>query len=59
MLALAGCRSTGTAATETRLECLAFALIRWSAADTQQTVRQIVEHNAAWDALCGQSVPPR
>jgi hypothetical protein len=26
--------------------------IRYSRTDTEETRRQIMEHNAAWDALC-------
>ena len=52
-LALAtGCRTTATGATEPGWECLAFRPIRWSRADTDATRRQVIEHNAVWDALC-------
>lgn len=52
--ALAACRTTATDAIEPRWECLAFQPILWSAKDTAGTVRQISEHNAAWDALCAE-----
>lgn len=32
--------------------CEAFEPIRYSRTDTQETRRQIREHNAMWDALC-------
>ena len=32
--------------------CQAYAPIRYSRTDTAETVRQVREHNAAWDALC-------
>ena len=32
--------------------CEAFEPIRYSRTDTEETRRQIREHNAAWDALC-------
>ena len=33
--------------------CLVFAPVTWSVADTEDTIRQIRAHNAAWDAVCG------
>lgn len=42
-----------TTGTGTDAACLAFAPITFSASrDTAETVRQVREHNAAWDALC-------
>jgi hypothetical protein len=32
--------------------CSAFEPIRWSKKDTDETIRQAKEHNAAWAALC-------
>ncbi len=32
--------------------CQAFEPIRYSKKDTDETIRQAREHNAAWDALC-------
>lgn len=56
---LAGCqttqRPTATAAIEESTEgwaCLAFRPVSWSTRDTPETVGQIREHNAAWDAVC-------
>lgn len=56
-LALTACRTTVTGATDAadraeRWECLAFRPIRWSREDTRETIDQIAEHNAVWDALC-------
>ena len=43
----------GTGGTGTDAACLAFAPITFSASnDTPETIRQVREHNAAWDALC-------
>ena len=59
-LILQACRTTGTAATDAAFqkgegwECLAFRPIRWSKHDTRQTVDQITEHNAVFEALCGE-----
>lgn len=33
--------------------CGGFHPITWSRADTDDTIRQVREHNAAWEALCG------
>ncbi len=33
--------------------CQAFEPIRWSRRDTDKTIRQAKEHNAAWVRLCG------
>lgn len=56
----AGCQttrpSTATVAIEESAEgwaCLAFRPVSWSSRDTQETVGQIREHNAVWDAVCG------
>lgn len=60
LLAMAptACRTTATGVTERadRWECLAFRPIRWSREDTRETIDQIAEHNAVWDALCGQGL---
>lgn len=51
--ALSGC-STLMAFVETKpkTECLVFQPISWSKKDTEQTVREIKEHNAVFMALC-------
>ena len=51
LLPLAACKTTTPiAATDT--SCLAYEPIRYSRNDSEETRRQIIEHNAAWDALC-------
>jgi len=56
---LSGCATLMTvfAATErpdaSAVACGALAPITWSRGDTDDTIRQIREHNAAWTALCG------
>jgi hypothetical protein len=37
--------------------CGAFKPITWSPNDTDATLRQVREHNAAWDQLCGGASP--
>jgi hypothetical protein len=50
---LAACQTIPTTGTDL---CPAFAPITYSAKnDTSETVRQIREHNAAWQAICGGS----
>ena len=50
-LLLAACKTT-TPISVTDASCLAYEPIRYSRTDTAETRRQIIEHNAAWDALC-------
>ncbi|WP_164738475.1 hypothetical protein [Aquabacter cavernae] len=50
--ALAGCAAT-TGSGGRDVFCGAAAPIRWSAADTDETIRQVKGHNAAGRALCG------
>lgn len=51
VLILPACATTiPTGATDT--SCQAFEPIRYSRKDTDETQRQVREHNAAWDALC-------
>ena len=45
--------TTGSAATDA-VACSAFDPIRWSAKDTDETIRQVKGHNAAWKAVCTQ-----
>ena len=59
-LLLAGCQTTRTTVTDRpetagNWACLAFQPIRWSSRDTKETLDQIAEHNAVWEALCGES----
>lgn len=34
-------------------ECQAFQIITYSSKDTPETVRQVIGHNGAYEALCG------
>lgn len=52
VLTLAGCATT-TASGGREVFCGAARPIRWSAADTDETIRQAKSHNAAGRALCG------
>lgn len=36
-----------------RVACGSFSPITWSPADTDESIAQIKEHNAAWKRLCG------
>lgn len=46
-------RATEPAQSQTaRVACESFTPIRWSKADTDETIAQIKAHNAAWVALC-------
>ncbi len=52
LLILPGCvMTTGSVATDA-LACSIFEPIRWSAKDSDETIRQVREHNAAWKAAC-------
>ena len=54
-LIAAACAPIPSTATDSA--CLAFAPITFSGtSDTPETIRQIRAHNAAWTALCGESV---
>lgn len=58
MVALAGCSTGNTGAisiagASDQWICFAFRPIFWSRQDTDRTRDQIVQHNAAWEALCG------
>ena len=53
ILSLAGCaRTMVSAGTDAGVACRAFAPIRYSRTDTEDSQRQSREHNAAWVALC-------
>ncbi len=54
LLILPGCVTTTDSAGTDTLACSAFEPIRWSAKDTDETIRQVKEHNAAWKAVCTQ-----
>lgn len=51
-LILAGCATTTASVGTDAVACSAFEPIRWSERDTEETIRQVKEHNAAWKALC-------
>jgi hypothetical protein len=46
------CEDDQTASKVVDTSCQAFEPIRYSKKDTDETIRQAREHNAAWDALC-------
>ena len=56
-LMLAGCvMTTGNAeikAAVTLVPCTGFRKISWSSKDTDQTILEVKEHNAAYKAICG------
>lgn len=55
LLILPGCATTtGSVATDALAgsPCSAFEPIRWSTKDTDETIRQVKGHNAAWKAVC-------
>lgn len=47
VLAVSGC-ATNTAGTD----CLVFRPIYFSERDTEETIEQVLYHNAAWEAVC-------
>jgi hypothetical protein len=49
---LQSCVTTMASGGTTDVSCHAFEPIRWSRHDTDETIRQAKEHNAAWSALC-------
>jgi hypothetical protein len=49
---LAGCATTTASVGTDAVACSAFEPIRWSKKDTEETIRQVKEHNAAWAAMC-------
>lgn len=50
---LTGCATTTAIGGRTdSVACSAFEPIRWSARDTDTTIRSVKEHNAAWEAVC-------
>lgn len=52
LLILAGCATTTASVGIDPVACSAFEPIRWSKKDSDGTVRQIKQHNAAWLAVC-------
>jgi hypothetical protein len=55
-LILAGCATMTASVGIDAVACSAFEPIRWSKKDTDGTIRQVKEHNAAWAAICGAPV---
>jgi len=53
LLILTGCATTTASVGTDAVACSAFEPIRWSNKDTEDTIRQAKEHNAAWVAVCG------
>jgi hypothetical protein len=53
LLILAGCVTMTPSVGTDAVACSAFEPIHWSKKDTDDTIRQVKEHNAAWAALCG------
>jgi hypothetical protein len=51
---LPGCATTTASVGTDSVACSAFGPIRWSERDTEETIRQVKEHNAAWAAICRQ-----
>jgi hypothetical protein len=49
---------TSSAAPTDKVACTAFAPLYWSRTDTDKTIAQIKEYNAAGKALCGWGKPP-
>jgi hypothetical protein len=52
LLILADCATTTASVGTDAVACSTFEPIRWSKKDTDDTIRQVKEHNAAWVALC-------
>ena len=52
LLILPGCVTTTGSAGSDAVACGAFESIRWSKYDTDDTIKQVKEHNAAWKAVC-------
>jgi hypothetical protein len=48
---LPGCAMTTASVGTNAVACSAFEPIRWSKKDTEETIRQVKEHNAAWAAV--------
>jgi hypothetical protein len=53
LLILAACATTTASVGTDAIACSAFEPIRWSERDTEETIRRVKGHNAAWAALCG------
>lgn len=53
-LMLTACQQT-TRTGGAEVLCVGFQPITYADADTRETVRQIIGHNAAWGSLCGRA----
>jgi hypothetical protein len=49
---LPGCAATTASVGTDAVAGSAFEPIRWSNRDTEETIRQVKEHNAAWIPIC-------
>ena len=52
LLILPGCATMTASVGTDAVACSAFEPIRWSKKDTDDTIRQIKKHNAAWNTIC-------
>jgi hypothetical protein len=52
LLILPGCATTTGSVEADAVACSAFEPIRWSLKDTDDTIRQVKEHNSVWKAVC-------
>lgn len=63
MLSLAilpGCATMTSSAVPTdKVACNVFAPVYWSKSDTDKTIAQVKEHNAAGKAICGWKAAPK
>jgi hypothetical protein len=42
-----------------KVACQSFVPVYWSKSDTDKTIAQVKEHNAAWKALCSLKATPK
>lgn len=52
MLIHSGYATTTASVGNDAVACSAFEPLRWSSKDTDDTIRQVKEHNAAWVSIC-------
>ncbi len=57
LLILPGCATTTASVATYAVACSAFDPIWWSSRNTDETIRQAKEHNAAWASICGRTAP--
>jgi hypothetical protein len=50
-LSVAGCATT-MGSGGTKVACTSFQPISWSKKDTDVTIKEVKQHNAAWKAVC-------